>query len=787
MKGLMGALIFYCSVAIVFSQNIGELSGTIKDSSTGMPVEGALIVLVEEEKETITDGQGIFRFLDVPFGDGTLSVSHVSFSTKVVHYSLSADAPLNLVINLSQSISFLKEVIIEDTRVQGQVISKLPYVETTIVKDQIKREATRDVTDFLRSSNNINGIRKGGTQLDPVVRGLKFSQLNVQLNTGQKIEGGCPNRMDPAAAHIEIDDVETLEVIKGPYALRYGPMFGGLINIKTQSSFHPDSTQVRVSAGLGYESNWNGLKQHLKVFGGTRKFLFDISGGIKNYGNYSDGNGNPVKSSFDKYNYASELGYRLAKNHIIRASFDASYGRNVLFPTLPMDERIDDTRLYSIDYEASDVSELISTLVVKLYQSDVYHEMDNKYRPFSDTVVAVSEINARTRGGRLETGISLAGGLMKAGLDVEEITKDGFRQKNMIKQPGLPKKNEKLWNNAVIQNFGLFAEYSRSIDSWEFIGAFRIDRNNASSDDIDVKFTGETPSYHYDADSTQSEFTNFSFSFGITKWFSPSFSASLSLGSGTRSPDVTERFIILLPIGYDRFDYLGNPKLKPETNNQIDLTLKYGNDQIGMLQLNGFYALINNFILGIMVPPSVQKPLTKDVLGVKQFENSGNARLRGFELGYASPPKHDWGLSLFASYTYGTIDEALKYNLNENGEVVGNELIGNDAMTEIPPLEGTAALHWDLFQGKLVPKLSARMVAAQNHVSEASYERKSHAFVLTNFSLTYAFNNYLNLSAGVNNIFDIAYYEHLNRNIIGSNQNLNEPGRSFYVNLYFNL
>ncbi|MEZ5195165.1 MAG: hypothetical protein R2764_01805 [Bacteroidales bacterium] len=42
--------------------------------------------------------------------------------------------------------------------------------------------------------------------IDPVVRGFKYSQLNVQVDNGLKIEGGCPNRMDPATAHVEIED-----------------------------------------------------------------------------------------------------------------------------------------------------------------------------------------------------------------------------------------------------------------------------------------------------------------------------------------------------------------------------------------------------------------------------------------------------------------------------------------------------------------------------------------------------------------------------------------------------
>jgi len=59
-----------------------------------------------------------------------------------------------------------------------------------------------------------------------------------------------------------------------------------------------------------------------------------------------------------------------------------------MFPALPMDEREDDTRLMSLDYKAISVSNNFDEFNAKVYISDVSHLMDNKQRPFSDTVVA---------------------------------------------------------------------------------------------------------------------------------------------------------------------------------------------------------------------------------------------------------------------------------------------------------------------------------------------------------------------------------------------------------------
>ena len=42
-------------------------------------------------------------------------------------------------------------------------------------------------------------------------------------------------------------------------------------------------------------------------------------------------------------------------------------------------------------------------------------------------------------------------------------------------------------------------------------------------------------------------------------------------------------------------------------------------------------------------------------------------------------------------------------------------------------------------------------------------------------------------SVGIKNIANTAYYEHLNRRIIGYEEKLYEPGRSFYINLLLSL
>jgi len=659
-----------------------------------------------------------------------------------------------------------------------------PYPKEVITENDIQKMTTRDVGDLLRSSPNVSGIRKGGIGLDPVMRGFKFSQINVQLNNGQKIEGGCPNRMDPPTAHIDPDDIREMEIIKGPYALRYGPNFGGVINMKTLRPYKNKSFKIHAGAMLGYESNWNGAKEQVYLKGGNDKVFFHLSGNHKEYNNYKDGNGDIVNSAFQRYNFNGQLGVTIAQGHHLIASVDQSYGRNVLFPALPMDEREDNTNLMSLDYRAK-ISKTLNNLQFKAYRSDVDHLMDNKERPFSDTVVAESSIRAINYGFRTEAGIYTGKCQLNVGMDFENIDKDGERTKHFILQPTLPVKKEALWNQANIRNIGFFAEYKKVFGRLSLVSAIRFDINNATSGSMSRESMTGMPVY--ENDSTQSDHFNFSISVGGDYSLSDKLTLKFAIGRGERSPDMAERFIILLPIGYDPYDYLGNPQLETEINYQADLGLNYfDNEQIGTAYVNIFFSLVQNYISGVLLPESQVKPQTKGVLGVKEFRNLDNVWLTGFEVGYSTPSGIKFGADLSASYTYGINPEAQVY-IKENGEVVGEETVTNDPLSEIPPFEANLGISYKFLDGDLLPRLGFRMVAAQNKTSRAFEETDTPGFFTLDLNINYRVNTYFSISTGINNIFDKAYYEHLNRRIIGSRDNYYEPGRVFYINLRFDI
>lgn len=784
-KNLLIILLFIPMLSL--AQNNASISGVITDANTSALIAGVEVVILPNTGN-VTNTNGEYKILNLKAGTYEIKVSHIGYETLVNKVIIKAGENLIKNFNLKVDIKNLLAVEIRDDKIETYAYSKVVLKEA-----DLETKPVRDIADYMREVPNISAVRKGGANLDPVIRGFKFSQLNIQLDNGQKMEGGCPNRMDPTTSHIEAGDIEAIEVLKGPFALRYGQNMGGVVNILTSSPRPFDEFQVHVKANVGFESNWNGQREHMTIYGGGQKVFFSVSGNKAEYGDYEDGEGNTVRSSFNKSGYTAKLGYAPAKNHRIILSYSDLTASDVSFPSLPMDERLDMTKLYSIDYTAEKINDKIETINFKAYYSHIDHTMDNIERGSGDTVVAVANIIAQRLGYRAEVGINTSEkSHLFVGTDMFNINKDGDRVKTMIGMtPMMNKvvvKNEDLWNSAVITNFGAFAEYRYNHKLWEIVGSARVDYNTASSDSISL-INNLTPNavdiIGTPADSTESEMINFSISAGASRKLNENSSIGLSIGRGMRSPDMIERFIISLPVGYDNYEYIGNPELDAEINNEIDLVYKYNHQKLGSVEVSTFYSFVQNYIGGELIPGQLSQ--SKDVLGVKKFENLGNATLYGFEFSYATPNRYKFRASVTAAITQGSIDGVQELIYDDNNLLIDTKTIDNDPLGEIPPFNANVNLSYKFFNNTLIPQVNVRYSARQDRISVSMGELTTPDFALLDASIVYKYSQHLNIVVGVNNILDKSYYEHLNRRVLGTNTRLYEPGRVIFTNLILNF
>ena len=80
----------------------------------------------------------------------------------------------------------------------------------------------QDGAEYLKGIPGFAVIRKGGTDGDPVLRGMAGSRLNILLD-GEQLLGGCGMRMDPPTAYVFPESYDRITVVKGPQTVLYGP------------------------------------------------------------------------------------------------------------------------------------------------------------------------------------------------------------------------------------------------------------------------------------------------------------------------------------------------------------------------------------------------------------------------------------------------------------------------------------------------------------------------------------------------------------------------------------
>ena len=113
-----------------------------------------------------------------------------------------------------------------ETAMLDEVVVTAPQsTEPLTVKTNPKKPRqpvpAHDGADYLKTIPGFSVIRKGGTDGDPVFRGMAGSRINVLMN-GENILGGCGGRMDPPTAYVFPAAYDRITVLKGPQTVLHG-------------------------------------------------------------------------------------------------------------------------------------------------------------------------------------------------------------------------------------------------------------------------------------------------------------------------------------------------------------------------------------------------------------------------------------------------------------------------------------------------------------------------------------------------------------------------------------
>ena len=632
----------------------------------------------------------------------------------------------------------------------------------------------KNVADLFNNINGFSVIKRGNYAIDPSFRGAQYEQLNIQYDGGTKAMHACPNRMDPITTHIIPEEIAKIEIIKGPYTVRYGATFGGVINLVTQKPDYEDyGLHGKVSGG--YESNGNSLVNLAQLQYIQDKYDIVANVGYRDFGNYEDGDGTEIPSSFRSTDYGIKIGYNLTEDQRIQAHWRQSFGRDVLHAALPMDTEYDNSSIISIDYKLDNIGKVTKSLTAKAYYSYVDHLMTNDNRPSFMMMEASSAVDATTVGGKLELNWKPVEKLnMFSGLDAMHIARDGNRTRLVKIMNGNPlpmpmEFNDKVWQDSYITDLGVFTEAKYNPNPKTiFTAGIRYDNVTSDIQDPEDDFAAM-----YDLEKRTEH--NVSGTLSVKNLVSENFTLEVAYGRGVRSANMIERFINHFTVGQDPYEYIGNPNLKAEVNNQFEIGFK------GYQPLtNGFnsfkyetsfyYSFFENYIVGVVDETLTRKfnPMAEP-RHPKVFRNLDEAYKTGFEVMAQFDFLDNYYFKTEFSYVY-----------TKNKDLA-------ESLPLTPPF--TTRLSVGIDKTKFWANIQYNVVSKQDNISRSFGETETDGYQTLDIRLGLKPIKNITLGIAVMNAFDEAYNNHLNfsfTNQAGFGRTpITEPGRNFSAFLQY--
>lgn len=640
------------------------------------------------------------------------------------------------------------EVVVTATRTENDV-KKVPASTQVITQEDIKRGGATSVRNALSMYANIfqkSKVRGGGH--DIIIRGMETKHSLVMVN-GRRISNeadasGLGNAM--SLDRININDVEKIEIVRGPSSALYGSeAMGGVLNIITK----PSKEQTLLT-GLEHTSE------------DTSHWWHADTGRIGNFSMTLDARFNKINRSMpdtatesDPYGtaqtYNASLNYYVNDHSYVNAYMDY-YSQHLKTDTgTPTMKPITLTTSSGMSLSGQAMLEGTGS---KAYKQKNYGISWNGKTDKNDWQIQayMSKFNWSTT-----SNTKVLGSIPPAGPDWMKDMFNGKLQKKNAYDFNHDEHN--MWaiegrdslrvNDHHRVTFG--AEYVKDKVSGTGLGAngdsvYSITENGTTKsssektlssyaaylqDEIEYGKWFIVPAIRYDHHSAYGSHT--SPKIGVTYNATDHFRIKANYGDGFKAPSVSQLYYDLdMEMGRGNWVHLtGNPNLKPEKSKSWDLGVEaeFGK---GYGSLTYFDNDVDNLIASI--------PKGKDSNGhnLHRYENVNKARIKGLEntLGYHFNDTLEFKVTstlLDAKDTSSGKDLTQRARLSQI-----YQLIYDDHKDT-----GWSAVLWN--------QLDYKFVTGKAWESGESVKK---SYSLTNFSLTRKVNKDTRVYGSVQNIFD---------------------------------
>lgn len=738
----------------------GTLVGIVTGPG-GSGLSGATVTAISETGappfRVVTGEGGEFRFAGIAAGryevEGRLDGFFPSTATDVV---VATGRPTRVVIGLSQAT-------FSDTMDVSSSSSR-----DALEAAEIRESTARDLGEALSAKPDVWQIRKGGIANDVVIRGYQQDDITVLID-GARVEGACPNRMDPPTFHVDLSEVDRAEVMTATGRMAAQGGLGGLVSVVTKKPETGLHTGASLMAG-----SWSAINPATTVSYGADNFA--VLGGLsfRSSDPYEDGSGN---SLIEMANYTAEaegekaygvgtgwarLYFMPGDRHELQLSYARQNADDVLYPGLMMDAAYDDTNRLVLGWLYTPAVRGLRSLRATVYGSSVDHWM-------VDTLRATSAGAPRGWSMGTKATTEVVGGTVEARLGEFILGIEGYSRgwnawtemagMNYMRQFSIP--------DVTMDVYGASARWNHGFsDSTRLEIAGRIDEYTSTADP-DLANTNLYFAYHDVADTAQSG-TMPSLSVGLSLTPNPGLTISASLSRAVRFPDPRELFFGLKKMGAD---WVGNPTLEPPKANSasIDVTWSTGG---AMLRATAWADWIDDHIIvysqdRLNTAPGVMNTRAMSYANIQ-------AEIVGASAEFSAAVSSRLFFSGSLSYVRGTQDPIAELGITSTN------------LAEIPPMDARLAARWQ--NTKYFFEAEGLAAGPQDHVDEDLNEVDTPSWAILNLKAGVRWRDW-RLQLVVGNVFGRTYRLHNSylRNPYRSGFEVFEPGRNAALTLGWNM
>lgn len=248
-------LLLLFSVWPAAAQETGSLAGRVA-TDDGMALFGANIVAegdaIEGLRGTTSDGEGAFRIDGLPPGVYEVTASFLGYeSVTTAGVAVRSGETTRLDLGLAATTLIGQQVVVSASRKQEKLLDA-PASISVVELDEIMNRPALSATDYIKDLAGVDQAKVGVSQSSTVIRGFNrtFTGSLLQM-VDNRIARIASLRLNMGAAiPLTSEDIQRIEVVRGPGSALYGPnSANGVMHIVTRSPIGSEGNALSLYGG----------------------------------------------------------------------------------------------------------------------------------------------------------------------------------------------------------------------------------------------------------------------------------------------------------------------------------------------------------------------------------------------------------------------------------------------------------------------------------------------------------------------------------------------------------